>query len=194
MIIGLGTGRCGTVSLSKLLQRCNLKVTHEFPPSLEWQDGNIANRVKHMERHNLDGDVSFWYINYIDYLNKWYGKNNVKFVCLERSVDEVVKSYINKTQGRNHWMNHDGVRWRCDQYWDKCFPKYDVAEKDSSIELYCNNYNKLATKYDSTMSNFKIFNMNLLNTEEGVKSILEFLDINNNVSKDLVNIQTNKTL
>jgi len=194
MIIGLGTGRCGTVSLSKLLQRCNLKVTHEFPPSLEWQGGDIANRVNLMNRHNLDGDVSFWYINYIDYLNKWYGEDNIKFVCLERSVDEVVKSYIKKTQGRNHWMNHDGVQWRHDQYWDRCFPKYDVTSKDSGIELYCNNYNKLATKYNNTMNNFKIFNMNLLNTEEGVKSILDFLDININISIDLVNIQTNKTL
>ena len=191
MIIGLGTGKCGTVSLSILLQKIGLNVRHELAPVVNWVDGQAKDRLDLLKSFNLDGDVAFWYLNLVEDLNKIC--ENIRFVCLQRNIDETVNSYMIKTIGRNHWMNHLGFKWQKDYTWDKCFPKYNIDDKAKACRLYCEEYHSRSKKLQEKMDNFRIFDMNCLNTTSGVQSIFDFLDINLKVSEDLLKIRLNQT-
>lgn len=190
MIIGLGTGRCGTVSLSKLFKKANLNVTHELAPVVNWDAGDAQERLQYLTNKCVDGDVAFWYLNLVEGINEIC--EDVYFVCLERSIEEVVDSYNRKTSNRNHWIHHDGTIWLRDTKWDPCFPKYDVTCKLQAIRLYCEEYRKRALEYQEKMDNFKIFNIDALNSKEGIQSIFNFLNLDVDVVEDMVNIRLNK--
>ena len=191
IIIGLGTGRCGTVSLSKLLQKVGLYVTHELAPVVGWEGGKAKDRLNLIKNSNLDGDVAFWYLNLVEEMNEIC--ENIRFVCFQRNIDEVVQSYIQKTIGRNHWMDHDDIDWHKDNTWDQCYPKYNVNNKLESIKLYCEEYHKRSLDLQKRMDNFKIFDVTSLNSESGIKSILNFLGINREITQDLINIRSNQS-
>tara|TARA_Y100001972_G_C7616541_1_gene309200 strand:- start:47 stop:676 length:630 start_codon:yes stop_codon:yes gene_type:complete len=189
-VIGLGTGRCGTTSLSKLLQKVGLSVPHELRPVVNWSTGKAKDRLNLIKSLNLDGDVAFWYLNLVEDMNKI--SENIRFICLERNIDEVVYSYLNKTIGRNHWINHDGTRWHKDPIWDQCYPKYNIVKKSEAIRLYCEEYQRRSREFEKNMDNFKIFHINSLNSKSGVQSILKFLNIDKKLSEDIVNIRCNE--
>lgn len=193
MIIGLGTGRCGTVSLSKLLQRAGLNVTHELKPVMSWCSDDIVHRVNTLNKARVDGDIAFWYLNYIEELNEKYGSDNIRFICMQRDPDEVVESFLKKTTGRNHWMKHNNTKWKLDPCWDKCFPKYEVKDKAAAIRLYCKGYHEKSKYYSRNLRNFKVCNINELNTKDEVASIFNFLKLNINITDDLINIKANRT-
>lgn len=191
MIIGLGTGRCGTVSLSRLLQKVGLNVTHELAPFVSWGDGRAKDRLDLLKSSKLDGDVAFWYLNLVEDMNEIC--ENIRFVCLRRNIDETVHSYMIKTVGRNHWVNHSGSNWFKDNIWDQCYPKYDIDDKSKACRLYCEEYHSRSIKLQESMDNFKIFNVNCLNSKSGVQSIFDFLGINLKVSEDFVDIRWNQS-
>jgi len=190
MIIGLGTGRCGTVSLSRVLRNAGLNVTHELKPVMNWQTGKGEDRLNYLNSRGVEGDVAFWYLNFVEEMNE--ACDDIRFVCLQRNVDEVIDSYTRKTNGRNHWMHHDGSNWRLDFEWDQCYPKYDVQDKSEGIRLYWEEYQKRSSEYQDKMENFKVFDTNCLNSKEGVQSIFDFLNLGIKVSEDLVNIRLNR--
>ena len=182
VVIGLGTGRCGTKSLSYLLNlQENAEVYHErrhykiawenaekeIDAFLQWAEGK-TNRT-------MVGDVGFYYLPYVEYILLRHPE--IKFVCLQRACASTVASYMKHTRGRNHWMEHDGTRWKVDP-WDHCFPKYDVVSKNKAIELYWQDYYSLATKFQEKYpDSFRIFPTSALNTEEGQREILSFIGI-----------------
>ena len=129
VVIGLGTGRCGTVSLSKLLSaQAGVLVTHEAAPLLPWE----VDRVK-LERHvpyiqgwldkgcSVAGDVAYFWLPYVPLFDEVFSR--WKAVGLIRDRDEVVHSFLRKTTQRNHWQIHDGSTWKLDAVYDPTFPK-----------------------------------------------------------------------
>jgi len=135
LIFGIGTGRCGTVSLCELLNRQKFSnFTHENRPLLSW-DGPRSELDKRIEdlllmEGSYVGDIAFFYLPYINYILSNYP--DTKIVCLKRPEHEVVRSYMKKTRGRNHWVKHNGLIWnRCE--WDKCFPKYKALMKKNAV-------------------------------------------------------------
>ena len=191
MIIGLGTGRCGTLSLSRLLQKVGLKVPHELSPVVSWEDGSARNRLDLLNNSKLDGDVAFWYLNLVEEMNEMCDK--IRFVCMQRNIDETVHSYMRWTAGRNHWMHHLGYEWHKDYTWDQCYPKYNIDSKSQACRLYCEEYHSRSMKLQENMENFKIFDVNYLNSKSGVKSVFDFLDIDVKVSEDLVDIRCHRS-
>ena len=100
VIFGLGTGRCGTTSLSKLLNsQDNSLVGHELFPILPWNTNKSVFEFKfHQLNHqthayDVVGDVGMYYLPYVtSLLYSFQNTHNVKFIIMERNIDEVVKA------------------------------------------------------------------------------------------------------
>lgn len=182
LVIGLGTGRCGTDSLAYFLDfQEGANVSHEmFKHKLTWQgaEKQIDKLLQWMQLQTdqcLVGDVAFAYLSYVGYiLSRW---PNAKFICLQRDRTETVESFIKKTPGRNHWMQHDGVQWQADR-WDVCFPQYAAASKAEALGVYWDEYYATAGELQATYPTaFRIFPTTTLNQLQGQQAILYFIGI-----------------
>ncbi len=185
IVIGLGTGRCGTMSLAYLLDwQENSEVYHEKGSYImPWKGGektidkflHWANEL--VKQKQLVGDVAFYYLNYVEYLLSL--NPNIKFVCLQRDRASTVASYMKRTKDMNHWMRHEGTLWQKSS-WDNCYPKYEVLNKEKAIERYWDDYYLIANELQTTYPNsFRIFQTSTLNTEAGQRAILAFIEIKN---------------
>ena len=160
LVIGLGTGRCGTVSLAHLLNaQTNAKVTHEAEPLLPWRkDQARPDEVKTMRRmwqvadsreayalkrdrfnerlesFSLVGDVANFWLPYMPEIKRDFP--GVKVVGLIRDMESYVDSAMRKTGGEdgpNFWGGHGG--------WSFVFPLFPGVPKRRAIELYWGAYN-----------------------------------------------------
>lgn len=172
IIFGLGTGRCGTMSLSYLLNfQNNASFSHEVLSSkLPWDvDCDIfeeaLDKIKSRDKMFV-GDVGSYYLPYFNNILKI---KNSKFIILQRDKNSVIKSFMKKTRGMNHWSRHDGSRWRYSP-WDKCFPKFKEEDKYRSIGLYYDLYYKNAKKIPEK-NTFWIKTENLNNKDECLKML-----------------------
>jgi hypothetical protein len=181
MFIGCGTGRCGTTSLTRLIGGCeNAVCKHERRPLLPWifDEKLFRERVRWFSDSTASvvGDVAYFYLPYLEQFIDVFP--HVRIICLERERQAVIDSFMWKTQWKNRWYNHDGKEWIKEDVWDATFPKYDIAEKPKAIGAYYDEYRKrirlVAQDYPA---NVRIFGIEVLNTMQGQKTILDFLDI-----------------
>lgn len=190
LIISIGTGRCGSVSLSKFLSaQDKVSVLHEgrldsqkIRKLIKWEndEDNLFEWLEFLlslDGHKFVGDTGMYYLPYIERIIDKYPE--VKIIVMERNKEEVVKSYIKKTTGRNHWFDHDGKEWEKDDKWDPCFPKYDVSSKEEALENYWEDYknqtDNLILKFPEKIKKWTI---QALNTTSGKNEILNFLNYN----------------
>lgn len=106
MIIGMGTGRCGTQTFAKMFNLPHEK--HSFYITGKWES-----------------DVSPVYINFVDNINEVV--DDVKFVCLQRNRYDTVRSIHN-----NSSMSYQEA---C-KYYDKYYKKakfYELSMKNFII-------------------------------------------------------------
>ena len=188
LVIGLGTGRCGTVSLSSLLNaQRGAFVTHEGYGAnggqrlLHW-DGNTGAALAWVDELRarpglqLVGDVAYYFLPYVEAI--LLAHPDARFVVLRRDQTETVNSYLRKTRGQNHWMLHDGIEWEVNPKWDPTYPKYETATKREALGLYWDEYyaqaESLAAAYPESVH---LFETRALNTLEGRHAILSFLGI-----------------
>ena len=75
---------------------------------------SVINKRKYM----YVGDVSFYMLPYCEFILKVYPDS--KFICLKRGKVDTVKSYCEKTQGRNHWQTHCGNKYK-NCVWDSLY-------------------------------------------------------------------------
>jgi hypothetical protein len=181
LIFGLGTGRCGTMSLATLLndqQGC--MISHELGggPWLAWEP-SIDDLDTFMDRimnrtAPIVGDVSFYSLPYANILMDRY--DDVRFVILKRDKEETIESYMRKTVGRNHFTSHNGSGWRLD-IWDRCYPKFNVETKEEALSRYYDHYYELCQQLPQD----KCFWMQLpqLNDVGKCLEMLEFCGIEN---------------
>jgi len=181
IVIGLGTGRCGTLSLAKLLNlQEKSNVTHEAKPLIPWDKRQVEGYKYHIEKFKTDnkslvGDVAFYWLPYIDDLCNEFP--NIKIIGLWRDRTEVVKSFMKKTEGLNHWMYHRGIEWT-QNIFDFCFPKYEASTKGEALGLYWDEYQKtLKQEVKKRPDNVLMLHMDELNTEEGQDKIFDFLGL-----------------
>ena len=149
LVIGLGTGRCGTVTLAHLLRAqdgCSATFTHEQHPLLPWTqpsgraalravDGRVRLLLQRHLRADFDsggaashatlvGDVASFYLPYVELILGV--EPAAKFVVLQRSRDAVVASFLRKDPGVDLWRecaNRTG--WNSNSvYWAAAHPKY----------------------------------------------------------------------
>ena len=190
LIISIGTGRCGSVSLSKFLSaQESISVLHEgrldshkIRKLIRWgnDEKNLFEWLEFLlslDENKFVGDTGMYYLPYIEQIIDKYPQ--VKIIVMERDKGEVVKSYIKKTIGRNHWFDHDGKEWDKDDKWDPCYPKYDISNKEKALEKYWEDYksqtDNLILKFPDKIKKWTIQSLNTLN---GKNEILNFLNYN----------------
>lgn len=191
-IFGCGTGRCGTVSFSKFLNnQAGCISTHEQFPILDISSwGNTKPNLAKIESFDADvkSDVALWWIYFVDELIERYGEE-VKFVCLERDKESMVKSYmkktnrhtnISKTTPTEHWRDVEGST----DTWDVCYPNFDVETKLESVECYWEKYHELSEHYTQKYPDqFKKISMLDLNDEQKMNEVGEWLGFESVVFK-----------
>ncbi len=196
LLIGLGTGRCGTVSLAALLNLQNdSAVMHEagnedFEYNHKWlgyDDAKMCvrgsskrrNLVRYLNAFPGDGkfigDVGYYYLPYVPIIAEVC--SSVKFVCLWRNKREAVESLVHQAErtNRNPWQNHSGARWfKAGTY--PCWPKFDsAATRGDACAAYYDFYYEESRKYEKMFPDkFQIFQMDALNNAHGVGRILDF--------------------
>ena len=193
LIISIGTGRSGSVFLSSFLsEQKNVLVLHEgrlekekIRKLIKWENDEteLFNWIEYLlnydENLKFIGDTGMYFLPYIDKIIHKYP--NVKIIGLEREKEDVVTSFLKKTEGRNHWYSHNGNGWEIDNRWDPCFPKYQIREKRKAIEKYYDDYisttNDLKLRYPN---NIKIWNLSSFNSSKTKNEILDFISYDNN--------------
>ena len=150
VVIGLGTGRCGTLSLARLLSlQPNSRVQHEpeVDSDLFRWDASAAEKESRVNRQYVDfnawhrqlvGAVHYVYLPYVDA----YIKRDplAKFIVLERPRHEVIESYLRKSGGVNHWQPGAAANTR----WALTYPTFDTPglSKAEAIGLYWDLYKR----------------------------------------------------
>ena len=188
LIIGLGSGRCGTLSLATLLSlQENTSVTHENCPvpwefdEHAWEWITTKKLLSGNKPYNTEaiGDVGYYWINHIDRLLDL--KSNTKFICLKRDRQEVIESMWKFTSGLNVHPTDD---------WYRMYPRYDAHPRDA-VGLMWDDYYKIAERWQKKYPDaFLIMDMDVaLNTEDGMGGMFEFLGITNPIME--TNIQLN---
>ena len=168
IIIGLGSGRCGTKSLQHLFDsQPNSNFTHEALPMPWNRDPPGAQpemfRRLFLRQEDYIGDVGYYWINYVE--DMLSVEPDAKFICLERDRQEVIESMWDFTSGLNTHPTDD---------WFMMYPRYDTDPK-SAVGLMWDDYRHLATQLATKhQDSFKIFGIESLNSTDGVNSILDF--------------------
>lgn len=182
IVIGLGTGRCGTESLAYFLNLQDKSAVHheKHRHEISWQGAEreierFLDWCESATNLKLVGDVAFYYLPYVEYMLSINPR--IKFVCLQRPRKDTVASYVRWTKGKNHWLSHNGTTWSLD-VWDQCYPKYDVLNKREAIGLYWDEYSSSASELEVKYpDSFGVFSVETLNIESGQREILSFLGI-----------------
>ena len=182
IVIGLGTGRCGTMSLARLLDlQDRADVTHERCENrIAWKGSTrrVVATLRGLAKHaraELVGDVASYYLPYVERILAKFPR--AKFVCLQRDREATVRSFMKKTRDRNHWIRHDGRVWRRDG-WDPCFPKYVTTSKEAALRAYWDEYYRIARDLQSRFpASFRIFPTEALNRRAGQAEILDFVGV-----------------
>jgi tetratricopeptide (TPR) repeat protein len=186
LVIGIGTGRCGSTSLAKLLERQpGAAVSHERPPRLPWvpKPGRLRVHLACFEEllrsHDLVADVSHWWLPYLADLFERFP--TMKVVALKRDREQTVRSF-EKIKGSgegaiNHWCNHDGKVWQHNP-WDECYPSYDLEDRAEAIGRYWDDYYAAVEDWlRRRPGSVWCGSTDILNTEDGQNGLFDFLGI-----------------
>ena len=201
-IFGIGTGRCGTQSLARFLSmQDDVMVFHELVDpysvnsygnhTLPWLPDidKLKLKLKYLDELNYSvvGDVAFYYLNYIPYLQKM---RNIKVIAIEREKDKVVKSFHFLAMGHNHWASPLSPQWQeglnyYDYVWHKTWPDLNhIKSKEEALSTYYDLY-ILRTRSLQLELGPKMLTISIdeFNTKKGQDKILEFIGVPKNKRK-----------
>jgi hypothetical protein len=180
LIIGVGTGRCGTKSLVRLLaQQPATHATHErFQDRVRWNCPKnlwplrLWRDTAQQEGPPVRAEVALHWTPHIRAFLKWADQEGrtLRVVGLKRSREETIDSYMRWKPDADHWSYH-GHRSQATDDWDHCYPpEMEADSKREAIGLFWDRvYSELESIDDERV---KVFRTEDLNTEEGVRSIL----------------------
>lgn len=201
LVLGLGTGRSGSTSLTMLLQaQHNTYASHEHPPLLHWhgREDLLNFHVRHFElltqRFDFVSDVSHWWLPRIPLLVARFP--GLKAVVLMRDKEETIQSFLRIKGGdrkgaANHWVSHDGTYWGKAR-WDPCYPCYSKTTTRDALEAYWNEYYGTSRELAETYpDNLMMFKTRSLSDKAGQSRILEFCGFQNPVLLD--NVHANRS-
>jgi hypothetical protein len=148
LVVGMGTGRCGTVTLARLLRSqagSSGTFSHEQHPLLPWSPLNVDAALRSADARvrllltrrlrwrgdgggadetPLVGDVASFYLPYAELLLRI--EPTARFLVLQRERDAVVRSFMSKDPGVDLWRScADRGSWQPNSvYWAAAHPKY----------------------------------------------------------------------
>jgi len=191
LIIGIGTGRCGSTSLVQILraQSADVAVTHERPPGLPWQQDaeDLAFHVDCfrtlLKAHRYVGDVAHWWLRYLGSIFDTFPAARV--VALQRDRQETIESFErlrgHGPESLNHWCEHDGSYWRR-SLWDDYYPSYALDDRAAAIGRYWDTYyQEVETWVRRRPEHVKLVPVTDLNDPVRLRALLAFLGFENPV-------------
>lgn len=188
MLLVVGTGRCGLVSLVSLLnQQPSTKVTLEDPPLLPWKltpdSGRVVRerlaRLRRASDARVVGDAAAFYLPWLE--DALAADPGLHVLTLRRPREEVAASF-----GRfldeynafptNHWAREPAAGSSHEPLWTRTFPQYDTTDRAEGVRRYWDEYasrlDDLAARYPQAL---RVFDMQeALNTELGQRELLDF--------------------
>jgi hypothetical protein len=184
-IFGLGSGRCGTGSLAKLLDKQpGIWAQHEgeFCP---WEKELVAFyqsliRLVSKSTEMRIANVAFYWKNYLSEIFR--DLNDPKIIVLQRKREEVIESFASMYHGKNHWSdpfgkNFDGKNPGITPL-GAMWPKYDLSKKDAIGQYWDEYYQGIDFWMNKFPENMIIVQMkDLFHKEETQREILRFLEI-----------------
>lgn len=190
IVLGCGTGRCGTKSLASFLNKQpNSEVHHEFGKKLRWDKEdwqffwdrlNVWYRdIEYLSRSIEDeyrlGDVAPWYLPYIEEIVRVYDLDwPFRIICLRRDKDETVESYINHQNQGNTFQN-TSPNW---PEVDQAYPTYpDELSMEEAVGRYWRDYYECAEWISDQVDWFEIFELEELNRKIGQIKLMDFLEL-----------------
>jgi len=196
VVIGCGAGRCGTRSLSQLLGTqedfsCT-SCTHEAHV-LEWLRPDInydlcgSEIVRMLMRDNNKyvGDVGWYWVNYP--VSLIFYAPDVRIICLQREREDALASLRKYNFGEKFLVAEDSKHYAEElALGNRGLPKYDLVPEDAEEKYYDFYYNMAEGNQRAYPTNFGIFPMENLNTFNGVRRMLDFVEIPR--SKQLVEV------
>jgi hypothetical protein len=185
IVLGIGTGRCGTASLAALLNgQEDSSVSHEVRPLLPWNTDDrstlVVQRINNFlrRRKSAVGDVASSYLPYIETFIAQVPE--IRIVCMRRDRSEVIASFRRlmdrKFHGNvDHWSQTLQPGWFRDPTWSAVHPRFDAVDLEDALGKYWDYYNsevdRLCGQYPDRM---RTFSVDTLNTNEGQSRILDF--------------------
>ena len=170
VVLGLGTGRCGSTTLSAAIASIpDALSTHEQPPFVFWEP--LEEQVRfHLDRFRMLADyfsvvfdAAHWWLNVADRFLAEFPQG--KIVGLHRQTGSCVRSFMHvKGRGRgsdNHWAPPGNPIWTSN-WWDPTYPSYPVpmvpnfdpdTAKAVLIERYVTEYNGTLKSLAATFPN-----------------------------------------
>lgn len=181
-VIGFGTGRSGSTSLSNLISGCtDCAVSREKNASF-W-GANWEFTKKHADRTfqflqilkgSLIGDIAPYYLNYITYFIN--NIDNVKILYTYRDREETVNSFVNRFSYMDNFFKGKSKNWR-----KRLFPTINTASKRKAFEKYYDLYTDTAkTLIKKHNKKIKSIYVEDLNNLDKIKEIFDFLCIPEN--------------
>ncbi|MCB1038849.1 MAG: hypothetical protein KDA94_04860 [Acidimicrobiales bacterium] len=174
LVIGLGTGRCGTHSLADLLAaQPGTVAMHQPAPCLPWHVDfgwyRDVNDLIAAQGPAVVALVAWYYLPYVDLLAR---DHDVRFVCLQRDRASTVASIDRLTAQFDHWSNRSPSH-SANERWRSLFPSYDVDDKVEALGRYYDEYYERARAHaDAMPDRFSVFATTDLNDDGGVAAIL----------------------
>lgn len=171
LVIGFGTGRCGTKSLSGVLSSAGYDCTHEGV-ALSWfpSMSNIQFELMKFEARQSEmiGDVGFYWVHYLDDIKRRHP--GAKIVNIYREDDEVVDSFMRRVE-----ENGGADRYFFNGWYG--YPFDDSRPTKSAIRRSVNRYRMLerlsSIKYGRGV--YKI-HVQELNDSKRVAALTEWLE------------------
>jgi len=184
LVLGAGTGRSGSTSLTQLLAaQPGSYFSHEHAPRLNWQSADTRfefhlRRFRALQRGFASfGDVSHWWLPRFEAMRDAFP--GLRMIVLKRDRLETIASFLKVKGGEgqggiNHWIDHDGRFWRRN-IWDECYPKYEARSSREAVGAYWDDYYRqaddLARRFPAAL---RIFPTAHLSSTEGQREILTF--------------------
>jgi hypothetical protein len=187
IVLIVGAGRCGLVSLVHLLNRqANTRATLEEPPLLPWQrapgDRVVRERFQRFRRSRdaqIIADAAAFYLPYSE--DALAAEPELRVVGLKRPREEVIASFSRfldewNIYPTNHWAEEPAIGWMHEPLWTQTFPQYEITNREEGMRRYWDEYyqrlEELASRFPDKV---RVFDMSeTLNAESGQRAILDF--------------------
>ena len=168
IVIGYGTGRCGTQSLASFLnQQEGFNITHEKVPKYWCPQFSEREEVPDIfagREEKVIGDIGFYWIHYIPNMLK---RSDTKVINIIRNDDEVIESFW--TYKSPDSVNLGG--WFGYPYQNEKPTKDAIAKTVRSYRRCEKEYKK---KFPNTIYQMDITD---LNSEDKLHNLLTWLDV-----------------
>jgi len=192
LVFGLGSGRCGTLSLAAILDAqylttVSFEAYYKLPCTPNRDAVNQTLKLISLHPGRTVGDVGFYYLYYVPTILKV--NKSTKFICLKRDKEDTIDSQLRagRSLGAMHvvdehskYFNYDACDLNNPEniIFRASFPKYDLPLEDAWAKYY-DDYYEAAVFYEKNYpKEFKVFDMNsVLNTMDGQKEMLDFANL-----------------